>query len=189
MSEPAEPAASDTTGEQTSWRTGELAQAVLIPVQPAAPPSAIAMPSKLGDKLVAPSVVASMAPLVKQMSETTWQVPMGAAALEAFLYHSGSTSITRYNLGVQRRTFDAKVVQRHAALANCKHSFTDVYSLNASGQTKLRSTPSKQAFLLELRCLGVAKHGRANPNCMHACGGFGMCTDGCEKSDERWHKC
>ena len=125
--------------------------------------------------------------MARNIGANQWRVTMGSA-LEAFLCHSGPAIIARYNLGVEKRREDKPLIVRHAALGGIKHDFADVLELSVAGQAKLQTSPDKVAYQLKLRCLGTAKHGKAGPNCMRACGGFGYCVDHCT-ANVRWHNC
>ena len=98
-------------------------------------------------------------------------------ATTSFVYESDAEpKVSRYNFGFISRVVHKKCVLRVPDETNGKHSSNDKYELTEAGKMM---HPSKQCVREEWSCTGASSYGRANPNCMRACGVFGGCREGC----------
>ena len=145
-------------------------------------------PASLDDPVLAPADVTSAGGRARQLTSSSWHVPQHRA-LEAFLYVSGPSVITRYNFQLVARMIKTQFVRRQPFLGGDKYSPADTYVLTEVGESRRESHPDTNCFRWEMACTGKSAHGKAAPNCQRVCGGFGMCLLSCAHGAKKHHTC
>ena len=157
---------------------------VLVPaLQPATPKA-----STLEQQIVAPPQLSSAGGAARQTAHRKWQVPQHLA-LENFLSFGGPPEISRYNFVLVRRLFKGELARRQPYEAGSAYSPADTLILTPYGESLLQEKPTLQVWREVWACSGKALHRKAAPNCERACGGIGLCLEGCGQSAERFHDC
>ena len=99
-----------------------------------------------------------------------------------------SAGTTLFSCGESSRE-NFVLVRRQPYEAGSAYSPADTLILTPYGESLLQEKPALQVWREVWACSGKAKHRKAAPNCERACGGIGLCLEGCGQSAERFHDC
>ena len=97
-------------------------------------------PASLDDPVLAPADVTSAGGRARQLTSSSWHVPQHRA-LEAFLYVSGPSVITRYTFQFVARLIKTQFVRRQPFLGGDKYSPADTYVLTEVGESRRETHP------------------------------------------------